>query len=127
MLLPPLSLIKFARAPNERPYNIPIYFHQNYTARRGRSEACEAVVNDDTVRRQSRRGTEHRSARPRPTHAALPRTVSGFKRFCNKEIGENIWQDSYYDRIIRGHKDFENHWNYISKNPHLWILGKDEI
>ena len=32
-----------------------------------RSEACEAVVNDDTVRRQSRRGTEHRSARPRPT------------------------------------------------------------
>ena len=67
------------------------------------------------------------SGTSRPTHAALPRTVSGFKRLCNKEIGENIWQDSYYDRIIRGHKDFENHWNYIDKNPYLWLLGKDEI
>ena len=43
----------------------PIYFdkYKLFLVGEG-SDACEAVVNDDTVRRQSRRGTEHRSARP---------------------------------------------------------------
>ena len=30
-------------------------------------------------------------------HSAVPAFVSTFKRFSNKEIGENIWQRYYYD------------------------------
>ena len=41
------------------------------------SEAREAVVNDDTVRRQSRRGTEHRSARPYSSRAGLCTALLG--------------------------------------------------
>jgi putative transposase len=50
--------------------------------------------------------------------------VSTFKRFCNKEYGENIWQARFYDHIIRNHKDFENHLKYIYENPIQWYFDE---
>ena len=61
----------------------------------------------------------------RPTHSLLSRTISGFKRLCNKEIGENIWQSSFYDHIIRDEKDYKVRWQYIEDNPAAWILNKN--
>ena len=43
--------------------------------------------------------------------------VSTFKRFCNKESGENIWQTRFSDHIIRNRDDYEKHVNYIRENP----------
>lgn len=43
--------------------------------------------------------------------------VSTFKRFCGKEIGENIWQDSFFEHIIRNEKDYDEHIRYIINNP----------
>ncbi len=63
----------------------------------------------------------------RPTHSLVSRTVSGFKRLCNKEIGENIWQTSFYDHIIRNEQDYIKHYNYIEDNPTMWLLNKHEI
>ena len=33
--------------------------------------------------------------------------ISTFKRFCNKEYGENIWQSRTYDHIVRDSEDYE--------------------
>jgi len=48
--------------------------------------------------------------------------VSTFKRFCNKEYDENIWQERYYDHIIRNQNDYNEVWEYIDHNPKKWII-----
>ena len=68
------------------------------------------------------------SGTPVPTSKAnseLSRFISTFKRFCNKEYGENIWQSRFYDRVIRNQADFDLHLNYIFENPFKW--DKDEL
>ncbi len=67
------------------------------------------------------------SRTPSPTNEVIPKTVSGFKRLCNKEIGKNIWQRGYYDHVIRNDADYSKHFDYIENNPVLWINGMDFI
>ena len=50
--------------------------------------------------------------------------VSTFKRFCNKEYGENIWQPRFYDHIIRNREDYEKHMKYIYENPMRWYYDE---
>lgn len=50
--------------------------------------------------------------------------ISTLKRFVNKECGENIWQRSYYDHIIRNEKDYIDIAKYIEENPKKWLLDK---
>ncbi len=50
--------------------------------------------------------------------------VSTFKRFCNKEYGENIWQARSHDRIIRNRLDYEEHMRYIQENPICWYYDE---
>ena len=56
------------------------------------------------------------------SNSLIPKFVATFKRFCNKEYGENIWQSRYHDHIIRNTADFEKIWNYIDTNPLRWEL-----
>ncbi len=60
--------------------------------------------------------------RPVPTkqHSVVSEFVSTFKRFCNKQYGENIWQRSFNDRIIRNREEYENIQKYIYENPLKW-------
>jgi REP element-mobilizing transposase RayT len=62
------------------------------------------------------------SGTPVPTvQNSIPsRFVSTFKRFCNKEYGENIWQYRSNDHIIRNRQDYEEHLRYIYENPIRW-------
>ena len=53
-------------------------------------------------------------------HSAVPAFVLTLKRFCNKEIGENIWQRYYHDHIIRNKCDYEEISKYICENPLKW-------
>ena len=55
-----------------------------------------------------------------PTMASVPNAVSGFKRLVNREFGQNIWQRSYHDHIIRGDADYREIWEYIENNPARW-------
>ena len=69
------------------------------------------------------------SGTPVPTNVlrannACSRFVSTFKRFCNKEYGENIWQSRFNDHIIRNHDDYEEHVEYICKNPINWYYDE---
>ena len=62
------------------------------------------------------------SGTPVPTvQNSIPsRFMSTFKRFCNKEYGENIWQYRSNDHIVRNRQDYEEHLRYIYENPLRW-------
>ncbi len=59
----------------------------------------------------------------RPT---LHTVVRSLKTMVTKEIGESIWQASYYDRVIDSVEGYEEVWEYIEENPHKWIINKGE-
>lgn len=59
----------------------------------------------------------------RPTKSEVAKFVSLLKRYCNKEYGENIWQTSYNDHIIRNEKDYLEIIEYIDNNPLRLKLG----
>ncbi len=54
-------------------------------------------------------------------NSQVAKFVSTFKRFCNKEYGENIWQARYFDHIIRNENDYREIWEYIENNPYKLI------
>ena len=56
--------------------------------------------------------------------SVIARFVGTFKRFCNKEYGENIWQGRYYDHVIRNQQDYDEVWQYIENNPRKWAIQK---
>ena len=60
------------------------------------------------------------SKAPSPTNEMLPHIVSTFKRFCNKEIGYNIFQRSFAEHIIRDKDDYDTRRKYIYNNPTKW-------
>lgn len=66
------------------------------------------------------------SRTPVPTRAnsAFSQFISTFKRFCNKEYGENIWQDRANGHIIRNREDYEEHLRYIYENPIRWYYDE---
>lgn len=50
----------------------------------------------------------------------VPRIVAALKRFSNRDVGFDLWQESYHDHIIRTEQDFLDIWNYIAGNPSRW-------
>ena len=64
------------------------------------------------------------SRAPTPTNEMLPHIVSAFKRFCNKEIGNNIFQRGYMEHIVRDREDYETRIKYMCENPIRWYYGK---
>ena len=46
------------------------------------------------------------------------------EREINKSFGENVWQRSYYDHIIRDDKDYLNIWQYIDCNYMKWKIDR---
>lgn len=54
---------------------------------------------------------------PTKRTSVIARFVGTFKRFCNIEYGENIWQARYYDHIVRNRQDYDEIWQYIENNP----------
>ena len=54
-----------------------------------------------------------------PTQS-IPTLVRSFKVLVTKEIGQSIFQRSYYDHVIRGERDYRDVWDYIETNPLRW-------
>ena len=57
-----------------------------------------------------------------PTMASIPNAVSALKRLVNRELGENIWQRSFHDHVIRNENDYGKIWEYIDTNPARWDM-----
>ncbi len=55
-----------------------------------------------------------------PYNNEISKYVSLLKRYCNREYGENIWQRSFNDHIIRSDKDYFKIWEYIDTNALKW-------
>ena len=64
------------------------------------------------------------SRAPSPTNMVVPHFVSTFKRFCHRDIGEPIFQRSFYDHVIRGQADYDQIAEYIINNPKQWELDR---
>ena len=52
----------------------------------------------------------------------LSTIVGSLKAMVTRQTGQNIWQRSYYDHVIRNQKDFEEIYYYIGNNPRKWLL-----
>ena len=65
-----------------------------------------------------------RTSPPTKQHSKVSQFVSTFKRFCNKEYGENVWQRHFNDHIIRNREDYEEHIKYIYENPTHWYYDE---
>ncbi|MBR3292891.1 MAG: transposase [Oscillospiraceae bacterium] len=51
---------------------------------------------------------------------ALGRIIQQLKGTVSKQLGTSIWQDKYYDHVIRDENDFLIKYKYISDNPSKW-------
>ena len=60
------------------------------------------------------------SGTPTPTCSRVSSFISTLKRMTNKEIGQNVWQRSFYDHVIRGDRDYLAHLEYVEQNPAKW-------
>ena len=69
-------------------------------------------------------GGQSRTPVPTRANSVFSQFVSTFKRFCNKEYGENIWQARCNDHIIRDREDYEKHVKYICENPMNWYFDE---
>ena len=69
---------------------------------------------------------ENGAPRSSPPTNAISKFVTALKKFTSKEIGENIWQRSFHDHIIRNEEDYNIRWQYIDENPKKWLMGKDK-
>lgn len=67
------------------------------------------------------------SQAPSPTNATIPKWVSLFKRFTNRDCGVQLWQRGFYDHILRDENGFLRHWEYIDQNPGKWAEDKYHI
>ena len=52
--------------------------------------------------------------------ASISQKIRSWKILISKEIGESIWQRSFYDHVIRDEQDYMIRWKYIDDNPQKW-------
>ena len=55
-----------------------------------------------------------------PTSALIPKAIGTWKRLVHRELGQDIFQRSYHDHVIRKESDFRAIWEYIDTNPARW-------
>ena len=51
---------------------------------------------------------------------SISQKIRSWKILISKEIGEKIWQRSFYDHVIRDERDYLIKWKYIDDNPARW-------
>lgn len=50
--------------------------------------------------------------------------VNQLKGHVTKQLGEQVWQKSFYDHIIRDEEDYMRIYEYIDENPAKWSQDK---
>ena len=48
--------------------------------------------------------------------------IRSIKTLTSKEIGQSIFQRSYYDHVIRNREDYNQIWEYIENNPKKYLI-----
>ncbi len=68
-------------------------------------------------RRPLQKGNDPAATQRSPT---LSDAVGALKCLVNRKAGENIWQRSYHEHVIRDENDYRAIWEYIDTNPMKW-------
>ena len=118
-----LSVEKYVIMPNH--IHLLLWVKENNTTDNGQSGTPVPTMRGKPPRTSS----NGQSGTPVPTNieranSACSQFVSTFKRFCNKEYGENIWQARFHDHIIRNRDDYEEHVKYIYENTLRWYYDE---
>ena len=120
---PKIKLDEFILMPNHIHGIIIIKDTSDYTV----GTDSKSVLTSESETKQT--GSE-----PVPTkkNLGLPEIVRQFKTFSARRInknrnttGQQVWQRSYYDHIIRTENSLENIRLYIRKNPQSWETDKN--
>lgn len=56
-----------------------------------------------------------------PTEGDVQTLVRTWKTLISKELGQSIWQRSYYDHVIRSEQEYVEIAEYILGNPGKWF------
>ena len=59
-----------------------------------------------------------------PTDTNIPSAVRSWKSLITKELGQSIFQRSYYDHVIRDEQSYVEIAEYIMGNPGKWAEDK---
>ena len=51
---------------------------------------------------------------------SLSKILQQMKGFVTKQWGQTVWQDKYYDHVIRDENDFLIKYQYVRDNPIKW-------
>ena len=51
----------------------------------------------------------------------VSRVIKQLKSYVTKSVGFPLWQNSFYDHIIRDENDFLTKYRYIDTNPANWL------
>ena len=54
------------------------------------------------------------------------RILQQMKGWVTKQANQPVWQNRYYDHVIRDDYDYLIKYQYIDENPENWLLRKDE-
>ncbi len=46
--------------------------------------------------------------------------IESIKSLSSRETSEDLWQDSFYETVIRYEAMYERKWRYIEENPYRW-------
>ncbi len=115
--IPKTVLSKYGKAVDKRIRLIDMHYDNikidNYVIMPNHIHILISVYNNGTSRM------------PSPTNDTIPSFVGTLKRFVNREVGEDVFQRSYYDHIIRDERDYLSRWQYIANNPIKW--EEDEL
>lgn len=55
---------------------------------------------------------------------SVSRIIKQLKVAVTKQLGQSIWQKSFYDHIIRDEQDYQNIDDYIQRNPAKWFTDR---
>ena len=58
-------------------------------------------------------------------NCSVPKIVNAIKSMSTRELGYKLWQDDYYDHIIRNKHELQATRQYIQENPQKWLQDKD--
>lgn len=89
----------------------PSFTLDNYVIMPNHLHLLVSLANDEVLKTSS----------STKANAAIPHFVSTLKRFTNKASGEELWQRSYHDHVIRNDRDYQEIWQYIDNNPARWV------
>ena len=83
-----------------------------------------APTEGDSATVQTEEIAGYRNRTSAPTEGNVQNMVRTWKTLIAKELGQSVWQRSYYDHIVRDKQDYVKILEYIMGNPGKWAEDK---